>query len=119
MLSALQETVPLFVFYHECGHMHVGDSELKADCWVTEPGVREAWLDKKGIGQVCQSFDGMPETDTHPSAQRRCRNIDQCFSEALSRLHPAGPSPVAAEAPRRSTDAEWTNTDTGFEHSTR
>jgi hypothetical protein len=102
MLSAQPETVRLFVFYHECGHLHVGEGELEADCWAIELGVREGWLDKKGIGQVCQSFDGMPETETHPSARSRCRNLDQCFTTSvavLSQSRPAGSNAVII--PRR------------------
>ena len=84
MLKNQPETVRIFVFKHECGHLTVGDSELKADCFAVQQGVREHWLDRKGLDQVCQSFDGAPETDTHPSAARRCHNLDQCYVETLA-----------------------------------
>jgi hypothetical protein len=95
MLKNQPETVRIFVFKHECGHLTVGDSELKADCYAVQQGVREHWLDRKGLDQVCQSFDGAPETDTHPSAARRCRNLDQCFAAALAteaKANPAAPN---------------------------
>ena len=100
------QTVRLFVFYHECGHHNVGESELKADCWAIERGVRDGWLDKQGIRAVCQSFDGMPKTDTHPSAKRRCRNLDQCFAASVAALQPSDPGGTSpgpleqARAPR-------------------
>jgi hypothetical protein len=102
LLNEQPEIVRLFVFYHECGHHNVGDSELKADCWAIERGVRDGWLDKKGIKEVCQSFDGMPATQTHPSAKRRCGNLDQCFATSLAALAPASSAgAVAAPAAGR------------------
>ena len=99
MLKNQPETVRIFVFKHECGHLTVGDSELKADCYAVQQGVREHWLDRKGLDQVCQSFDGAPETDTHPSAARRCRNLDQCFAAALATEAKANPAPNATPIP--------------------
>jgi hypothetical protein len=84
-LARETETVRLFVFYHECGHHHVGGSELQADCWAVGRGVREGWLDRSGLGQVCKSFGNAPETRTHPAAVRRCGNLDRCFLEANAR----------------------------------
>ncbi len=101
MLKSQPETVRIFVFKHECGHLTVGDSELKADCYAVEQGVREHWLDRKGLDQVCQSFDGAPETETHPSAARRCRNLNQCYAAALA-AQPAGvPATAAAPSPAK------------------
>lgn len=103
MLNQQPETVRLFVFHHECGHTKIGDSELKADCWAVERGVRDGWLDKKGLTQVCDSFEGAPETSTHPSAARRCRHLDQCFSSAVAAHLRSKPpvTSVVASAPDR------------------
>src|SRR5262245_49658571 len=90
--------VRLFVFYHECGHHHVGASELQADCWAVNRGVREGWLDAAGLGQVCGSFGGMPETATHPSAARRCRNLDACFGSATAAVRRELAEKVRADA---------------------
>ena len=98
LLSAQPQTVRLFVFYHECGHHNVGESELKADCWAVDRGVRDGWLDQRGIRDVCQSFDGMPETETHPSAKRRCRNLDQCFATSVAAQRARTP-PVPVPVP--------------------
>ena len=84
MLNGRPEIVRTFVFKHECGHLTVGGSELAADCFAVHQGVREQWLDRKGLDQVCASLDGEPESDTHPSAERRCRNLDKCYVEALA-----------------------------------
>lgn len=99
MLKSQPETVRIFVFTHECGHLTVGDSELKADCYAVQQGVRERWLDQKGLDQVCQSFDGAPETESHPSAARRCRNLDQCYAKALAALPATKSAATATIAP--------------------
>ncbi len=96
MLREQPPLVGLFVFHHECGHHHVGDSELKADCWAVDRGVRDGWLDQKGLKAVCDSFEDAPETATHPSGRRRCRNLDQCLATAVAALPANRPISTAA-----------------------
>jgi len=80
LLRQHSKVVQLFVFHHECGHHRVGGSELKADCWAVDRGLRDGWLDRAGLGKICRSFDDAPETSTHPSGRRRCANLDRCFA---------------------------------------
>jgi hypothetical protein len=104
MLNEQPAIVRLFVFHHECGHHNVGDSELEADCWAVGKGVQEGWLDAKGLGQVCQSFEDAPETSTHPSGRRRCRNLDRCFASAIASQRSKAPvSTIATALPRKPT----------------
>jgi hypothetical protein len=99
MLNEQPAIVRLFVFHHECGHHNVGESELEADCWAVGQGVREGWLDAEGLGQICQSFDEAPETSTHPSGRRRCRNLDQCFASAIASQRSKAPVSTIATVP--------------------
>jgi len=101
MLNRQPPTVRLFVFKHECGHISVGDSELDADCYAVKHGVREGWLNRQSLAQVCDSFEGAPETDTHPSAKRRCANLDRCYAQAEAEMTPIAPRPVPAPIPAR------------------
>ncbi|MFZ0848811.1 MAG: hypothetical protein WAO08_06370 [Hyphomicrobiaceae bacterium] len=89
LLTKQPQTVRLFVFFHECGHHHVGGNELRADCWAVGEGVREGWLDRKGLAQVCTSFGDAPPTPTHPSGRQRCGNLDRCFAAATERQRTA------------------------------
>ena len=82
LLNRQPDTVRLFVFHHECGHHHVGASETGADCWAVKQGVRQGWLDRQGLVQVCRSFGNGPATPTHPSGARRCASLEQCFASA-------------------------------------
>jgi hypothetical protein len=94
LLASYPEIVRLFVFAHECGHHHVGGSELGADCWAVRRGVREGWLDRNGLDQVCRSISDEPASSTHPSGRRRCGNLDRCFASAIAAL----PKPPGATA---------------------
>jgi hypothetical protein len=106
MLRRFSDAVQLFVFHHECGHMRVGRDEIEADCWAVERGIRDGWLDRNGLAQVCRSFRDAPETPTHPSGKRRCAALDRCFGAVEVRLErqPAGagqqPVSVARDAGR-------------------
>jgi hypothetical protein len=98
LLTRQPQTVRLFVFHHECGHHHVGGNELKADCWAVGEGVREGWLDRKGLTQVCASFNDAPPTPTHPSGRARCSNIDRCFASATQRQKTATATAAAPKS---------------------
>jgi hypothetical protein len=102
LLTSHPKTVRLFVFQHECGHHHVGANELSADCWAVRRGVSDGWLDRAGLAQVCRSFGGAPATATHPSAERRCRNLDMCFTRAEAEKASAQKAaiPAGAEPPQ-------------------
>lgn len=97
LLASESPTVQLFVFHHECGHHHVGASELGSDCWAVEKGVEAGWLSDKGLSEVCDSFGGAPESSTHPSARRRCANLDRCYAAAQRNRRPVTPVQAAVK----------------------
>jgi hypothetical protein len=80
LLDRQPQTVRLFVFHHECGHHHVGASEVAADCWAAKQGARQGWLNRRGIEQVCRSFGNRSATPTHPSGASRCAALERCFA---------------------------------------
>jgi hypothetical protein len=84
LLNRQSNTVRLFVFHHECGHHHVGGSEIGADCWAVKQGVRQGWLGRQGIDEICRSFGNLPTTPTHPSSADRCASLQQCFAGATA-----------------------------------
>jgi hypothetical protein len=85
-LSRMPDPVRLFVYHHECGHHKVGGSELGADCWAVKQGVRDGWLGREALAQVCRSFGNAPPTSTHPSGARRCASLNRCFATAVAAL---------------------------------
>jgi hypothetical protein len=98
-LSRWPDTVRLFVFHHECGHHHVGGDELAADCWAVREGVRDGWLSRESLGQVCRSFGNGPATSTHPAGARRCASLDRCFTMAMAAKERAAKTIEAQAAP--------------------
>jgi hypothetical protein len=84
LLNRQPNAVRLFVFHHECGHHYVGASELGADCWAVDQGVRQGWLDQQAIEQVCQDFGNYPASANHPAGARRCANVRRCFANATA-----------------------------------
>jgi hypothetical protein len=98
-LGRLSDTVRLFVYHHECGHHKVGGSELRADCWAVKQGVRDGWLGRTGLAQVCHSFGNAPPTSTHPSGASRCANLDRCFAAAVATQAKEKATAAAKSAP--------------------
>jgi hypothetical protein len=98
LIARYPAIVRLFVFHHECGHHHVGASELDADCWAVRRGVQGGWLSRAGLQQVCNSFRGEPTTLTHPSGNARCSNLDRCFASAIAERTAPVKAPAASSA---------------------
>jgi hypothetical protein len=105
LVAQQPDVVQWFVFAHECGHHHVGGNEMVADCWATNRGVAEGWLDKSGLTHICRSFGGGPATETHPAARSRCSNLDRCFERAFTQNRGQQPSrSLAAVTPPLPSD---------------
>jgi hypothetical protein len=102
-LNRWSDTVRLFVYHHECGHHKVGASELGADCWAAKQGVRDGWLNRDSLTQICRSFGGGPATSTHPSGASRCASLNRCFTTAVAAL--AKEKALADAKPAPSTPA--------------
>jgi hypothetical protein len=98
LLKRFPETVRLFVYHHECGHLHVGASETAADCWAVKQGLAQGWLDRGSLQQVCRSFGNAPATSTHPSGARRCASLDRCFTTAVAAAAKQKPAATAEAA---------------------
>ena len=98
LLARWPAIVRLFVFHHECGHHHVGASELGADCWAVKEGVRQGWLDRDGLQQICRSFGNGPATRTHPSGASRCASLERCYASATATMAARKRAPSEGEA---------------------
>jgi hypothetical protein len=106
LINRQSNTVRLFVFYHECGHHHVGGSETGADCWAAKQGVRQGWLKREGLSDVCRSFGNGPATPTHPAGAVRCKSLQQCFTTAVAEQERRSKQAAKTNAPPNNTDAE-------------
>ncbi len=68
-LKRYSSAVRRMIFLHECAHQYVGGNEAAADCWAVRRAKRQGWLTRKGIRQVCASFN----------SAARCRALTRCF----------------------------------------
>ena len=103
LLARQTGMVRLFVFHHECGHQHVGASEIGAHCWAVRRGVSDGWLKEKGLAQICRSFGNAPASSTHLAAAARCANLDRCFAvatESVAQQKRLAAARSAAHAPQ-------------------
>lgn len=108
MLMKQPEQVRLFVFYHECGHLHDKgvlkngryverseyEAEFWADEWATRTGVEMGWLTKPGTKEVCNSFEDAPDTSSHPAGQKRCDRIFKLYNELQTTNIPRAAAPI-------------------------
>ena len=99
LLNRQSNTVRLFVYHHECGHHHVGASEIAADCWAVKQGVRQGWLGRQSLDQICGSFGNRPATPTHPASADRCASLQQCFAGATASTKRQGAAAMRASSP--------------------
>jgi hypothetical protein len=97
-LNALPKVVRWLVYYHECGHIHVGASETAADCWAVRQGRAEGWLTEKGLMEACEIFNRVGHGQAHPAPQERCDMLRQCFRGARGTASRAGARRLLAPA---------------------
>jgi hypothetical protein len=96
-LAPLPRGARLLIYYHECGHQHVGGSELAADCWAVQKVRRAGLLDRGGLKNACTFIEHLPANKHHPSGKMRCREMMRCYNRAAPRnrlVRRGGPRPV-------------------------
>lgn len=79
-LAPLPRAVQLYVYMHECGHQIYGRSEIKADCYGIRRGVREGWLTRPGVTEICKFFAKHPGDSVHPPGPDRCIYMTRCYN---------------------------------------
>jgi hypothetical protein len=77
--------VQWLIYYHECGHINLGPSETEADCYAIQRAKREGWLTRKGLDQICATFNIVGHGPVHPDPVKRCTDLRQCYAGG----HPA------------------------------
>lgn len=85
MMKRLSPKVQWFIFQHECGHLQIdgGGTELQADRYAIETGIKEGWLvTDDDYQKVCDSWEGAPAVGEHPSARTRCAQVKKLMDKA-------------------------------------
>jgi hypothetical protein len=80
-LNPLPRQVQWLIYYHECGHILLGQSETAADCYAVKRARREGWLNDQALDDVCAVFNIAGHGPVHPDPQARCDQLRQCFAK--------------------------------------
>ena len=78
VMSQFPPVAQHFWFEHECAHLVVGDSEIKADCRATKVLVYTGILTKDNLQQLMDSISVLPGSKDHPPGRVRAEHIKQC-----------------------------------------
>ena len=77
--STLPVTLKRFAFSHECGHQFVGYSETAADCYAVGRGLRDGWLGRESLEEICSFFVKSKGSVFHLPGPLRCSAIRECY----------------------------------------
>jgi hypothetical protein len=88
MMAKPPTAVKLWIYYHECGHEFIGPDETKADCYSVTQGVKEGWLDSRGLDDVCNFISAAQQDSTHFAGPQRCLAIRACYAKATQANRP-------------------------------
>ena len=83
------KVVQLYIYAHECGHQFRGFDEDTADAFAIRRGVRQGWLKKRGMRQVCVFISRVPGDAEHPAGPVRCRRMMKVYKTIVVRHNKA------------------------------
>ncbi|MCF6199594.1 MAG: hypothetical protein L3J67_09405 [Hyphomicrobiaceae bacterium] len=79
------KVVQLYIYAHECGHQFRGFDEDTADAFAIRRGVRQGWLKRRGMKQVCTFISRVPGDAEHPAGPVRCRRMMKVYKDIVVR----------------------------------
>jgi len=80
-MKDLPRPVQWLIYYHECGHILYGPSEMAADCYAMRRARREGWLNAQALDDICAVFNIAGHGPLHPDPEARCNQLRQCFAK--------------------------------------
>lgn len=83
------KVVQLYIYAHECGHQFRGFDEDTADAFAIRRGVRQGWLKRRGMKQVCRFISKVPGDSEHPAGPLRCRRMVVVYNDIVKRHNKA------------------------------
>ena len=83
------KTVQLYIYAHECGHQFRGFDEDTADAFAVRRGVRQGWLRRAGMKQVCRFISRIPGDAEHPAGPLRCKRMTKVYRDIVIRHNKA------------------------------
>ncbi len=80
-----RRVVQLYIYAHECGHQFRGFDEDTADAFAIRRGVRQGWLGRSGMRQICRFISRVPGDAEHPAGPLRCKRMSQVYNKFIKR----------------------------------
>jgi hypothetical protein len=91
LMEKTSSPVKVWIYEHECGHVVHGWNQGKganradtarADCYGIKKGLREGWLNAKGLDRICEFISAGRADAMHASGPERCAAMRQCYARA-------------------------------------
>jgi hypothetical protein len=81
VIRTVTKAVALWIYHHECGHLHGIKDESEADCFAVARGQREKWFTPQALEEVCAFISKGRASPMHPGGPERCAAMRQCFKQ--------------------------------------
>lgn len=73
--------VQWYIYAHECGHQFRGFDEDTADEFAIRRGVRQGWINDRGMEKICRFIAQVPGDAEHPAGPERCLSMKRIYAE--------------------------------------
>lgn len=79
VMGSWPTVLKIWMYAHECGHLHVGANESAADCWAVRLGRDQGWFRPAAFQGLMQLLRHNPGDVTHPPGIARLNNMMHCY----------------------------------------
>lgn len=79
VIATVTKSVALWIYHHECGHLHGIKDESEADCFAVARGQRDRWFTPQALEEVCAFISNGRASSGHLSGPERCAAMRQCY----------------------------------------
>ena len=83
-MSKELKAVQLYIYAHECGHQFRGFDEDTADAFAVRRGVRQGWLKRRQMKQICKFISRVPGDAEHPAGPVRCKRMTKVYHNIVA-----------------------------------
>ena len=87
-MSPLPKPVKLYAYLHECGHLIVGLSEEKADCFAIAQGKSQGALLEGAVAAICEFWKSNKGDSAHLPGPERCKLMQACWVKGMAGFNP-------------------------------
>lgn len=75
VMGSWPTVLKIWMYAHECGHLHVGANESATDCWAVRLGRAQGWFRPQTFQGLIALLQNNSGDLTHPPGPARIRNM--------------------------------------------